>query len=103
MKFNVKILRFDPEKDKKSHWEVYPVEAQPGRSSRTSTLSPRMIYEVHVLLRAGPVCRFSRAATTVHNSYVSSSAGSTTGQRGVVLNGNFERTWLASGKPVRVR
>ena len=29
--------------------------------------------------------------------------GSTTGQRGVVLNGNFERTWLASGKPVRVR
>ena len=29
--------------------------------------------------------------------------GSTTGQRGVVLNGNFERTWLASRKPVRVR
>ena len=29
--------------------------------------------------------------------------GSTTGQRGVVLNGNFERTWLAPGKPVRVR
>ncbi len=30
MKINVKILRFDPEKDKKSHWEVYPVEAEPG-------------------------------------------------------------------------
>ncbi|WP_407569038.1 succinate dehydrogenase iron-sulfur subunit [Deinococcus altitudinis] len=30
MKINVKILRFDPAKDKKSHWEVYPVEAEPG-------------------------------------------------------------------------
>ena len=30
-------------------------------------------------------------------------SGSTTGQRGFVLNGNFERTWLAPGKPVRVR
>ncbi|GGR25334.1 succinate dehydrogenase iron-sulfur subunit [Deinococcus ruber] len=30
MKINVKILRFDPEKDRKAHWEVYPVEAQAG-------------------------------------------------------------------------
>lgn len=30
MKINVKILRFDPEKDKKQHWESYQVEASPG-------------------------------------------------------------------------
>ena len=30
MKINIKILRYDPEKDRKSHWEVYPMEAQPG-------------------------------------------------------------------------
>lgn len=30
MQINVKILRFDPEKDKKQHWETYAVECQPG-------------------------------------------------------------------------
>ncbi|GAA5511778.1 succinate dehydrogenase iron-sulfur subunit [Deinococcus carri] len=30
MRVNVKILRYDPEKDRKAHWETYPVEAQPG-------------------------------------------------------------------------
>ncbi|EYB68328.1 succinate dehydrogenase iron-sulfur subunit [Deinococcus phoenicis] len=30
MRVNVKILRFDPEKDRKAHWETYPVEAQAG-------------------------------------------------------------------------
>ncbi len=30
MNINVKILRFDPEKDKKQHWEIYQVEASPG-------------------------------------------------------------------------
>ncbi|MFC4454662.1 succinate dehydrogenase iron-sulfur subunit [Deinococcus sonorensis] len=30
MKINVKILRYNPEKDRKSHWETYPVEAAPG-------------------------------------------------------------------------
>ena len=26
----VKILRFDPEKDRKAHWETYAIEAQAG-------------------------------------------------------------------------
>lgn len=30
MQINVKILRFDPERDKKQHWETYSVECQPG-------------------------------------------------------------------------
>ncbi|GAA5531833.1 succinate dehydrogenase iron-sulfur subunit [Deinococcus aluminii] len=30
MRVNVKILRYNPEKDRKAHWETYPVEAQPG-------------------------------------------------------------------------
>ncbi|WP_102127832.1 succinate dehydrogenase iron-sulfur subunit [Deinococcus planocerae] len=30
MHIKVKILRFNPEKDKKAHWETYPVEAQPA-------------------------------------------------------------------------
>ncbi|ADV66950.1 succinate dehydrogenase iron-sulfur subunit [Deinococcus maricopensis] len=30
MKINVKILRFDPERDKKQHWQTFSVEAQPG-------------------------------------------------------------------------
>ncbi|WP_293913899.1 succinate dehydrogenase iron-sulfur subunit [Deinococcus sp.] len=30
MHINVKILRFDPEKDKKQHWETYNVEAEPS-------------------------------------------------------------------------
>lgn len=30
MRVNVKVLRFNPEKDKKAHWETYPVEAQPS-------------------------------------------------------------------------
>lgn len=29
MKINVKILRFDPEQDKKQHWETYPLEVTP--------------------------------------------------------------------------
>ena len=29
MKINVKILRYNPEKDRKAHWEVYAAEAQP--------------------------------------------------------------------------
>ncbi len=29
MKFNVKIKRFNPEADRKPHWETYPVEADP--------------------------------------------------------------------------
>ncbi|TFJ88763.1 succinate dehydrogenase iron-sulfur subunit, partial [Lonepinella koalarum] len=29
MNITVKILRFDPEKDKKQHWESYPVEVAP--------------------------------------------------------------------------
>ena len=30
LQLKVKILRFDPAKDKKAHWETYDVEAQPG-------------------------------------------------------------------------
>ena len=30
LKVKVKILRFNPETDKKAHWETYEVEAQPG-------------------------------------------------------------------------
>jgi succinate dehydrogenase / fumarate reductase iron-sulfur subunit len=30
LKLKVKILRFDPERDKKAHWVTYDVEAQPG-------------------------------------------------------------------------
>ncbi|TDE87669.1 succinate dehydrogenase iron-sulfur subunit [Deinococcus sp. S9] len=30
LRINVKILRFDPEKDRKAHWKTYSVEAQPG-------------------------------------------------------------------------
>ncbi len=29
-KVNVKIYRYNPEKDKKAHWEAYPVECEPG-------------------------------------------------------------------------
>jgi succinate dehydrogenase / fumarate reductase iron-sulfur subunit len=28
LQLKVKVLRFDPEKDRKAHWETYPVEAQ---------------------------------------------------------------------------
>ncbi|UBV41697.1 succinate dehydrogenase iron-sulfur subunit [Deinococcus taeanensis] len=30
LQLKVKVLRFDPEKDKKAHWSTYDVEAQPG-------------------------------------------------------------------------
>ncbi|MDB5044719.1 MAG: succinate dehydrogenase, partial [Deinococcus sp.] len=30
MTLKVKVLRFDPEKDKKAHWVTYEVEAQAG-------------------------------------------------------------------------
>jgi len=29
MKINLKIKRFNPETDQKSHWETYPVEVEP--------------------------------------------------------------------------
>ncbi len=37
MEVQLRVLRFDPERDAASHWEEYTVEAEPTTGSSTSS------------------------------------------------------------------